>query len=105
ITPQEPLYRRRQADAKLTSVWIVGMDIDREMDAAFAKPDEPAPVFLVGVNLGVSRVALNWRKKLVYDHGPADAALVNVLISIGNRDSLPEGQRIGTKEPQELGDR
>src|SRR5262245_11032936 len=84
---QPSLRPRCQVDAE-RALRIVGEDVDRQPDGALAKPDEPAPVLLVGLDVAVART--NRRQKVIDDDVAADAALVYVLLAVDDRDLLRE---------------
>lgn len=75
-------------DAKLSPLRIIGEDVDGELHVPFAKPDEPAPVFLIRLELAVPRAER--RQKLIENDVAANAAVVDVLLAIGDGDGLRE---------------
>lgn len=72
----------------MTSFAIIAEDVKSHSVATVAEPNEPAPIFLVGLNSAKS--LLDRRKQRIADHISSPATLVNVLFGVGDRDNPTE---------------
>lgn len=75
-------------DSEFSQVRIIREHVDGEPHVAFPKPDEPAPVFLIRLEVSVSRAER--RQKLIEDDVATNTAVVDVLLAIGDCDALGE---------------
>src|SRR4029079_6901145 len=85
---QPSLSPRREVDSKHSLLRVIGEYVDRELDGILPEPDEPAPVFLVRVDVAGAR--RYGRQQAVDDGIAADAALVEVVVAAHGRNLLRE---------------
>ena len=70
-------------NSELSCVRIIREHVDGEPHVALPKPDEPAPVFLIRLEVAVSRAER--RQKLTENDVAANTAVVDVLLAISDR--------------------
>jgi hypothetical protein len=82
-----------EVNLKLTGCLVVSEHVDGELDTRLFEPGKPTPIFLIRLEFAVLRPEC--RQEPVDHHVSANAAVIDVVLAIGDDDQLPESQRVG----------